>query len=52
MYIYNYIHIWRAARNVKNPPTTMLQGPIPSVEDNKTVQTQSGLVRPIGHSQN
>ena len=20
MYIYNYIHIWRAARNVKNPP--------------------------------
>ena len=20
MYIYNYIHIWRAVRNVKNPP--------------------------------
>ena len=20
MYIYNYIHIWLAARNVKNPP--------------------------------
>ena len=20
MYIYNYVHIWRAARNVKNPP--------------------------------
>ena len=20
MYIYNYLHIWRAARNVKNPP--------------------------------
>ena len=20
MYIYNYIHVWRAARNVKNPP--------------------------------
>ena len=20
MYIYNYTHIWRAARNVKNPP--------------------------------
>ena len=25
MYIYNYLHIWRAARNVQNrPPTTML----------------------------
>ena len=20
MYIYNYLHIWRAARNVQNPP--------------------------------
>ena len=20
MYIYNYVHIWRAARNVKKPP--------------------------------
>ena len=20
MYTYNYLHIWRAARNVKNPP--------------------------------
>ena len=26
MYIYNYIHIWRAARNVKNPPANNYAG--------------------------
>ena len=32
MYIYNYLHIWRAARNVKNPPA------------NNYVQQQSGAL--------
>ena len=43
MYIYNYLHIWRAARYVKNPPANnygenrVLTGALRALDDPRVV---------------
>ena len=56
MYIYNYLHIWRAARNVKNPPAnnyvSHMPTHVPSVNHSSSLRILVFPFRALGQWMN